>query len=250
MPRNRILFVSDLHLDATMPVAIDQFIAFLRMEATDSAALYILGDLFETWIGDDDEDPARARICAALAELTGAGVPCFIMHGNRDFLLGARFMAATGCRLLPDPTVLEAGGRRFVLTHGDTLCTADRSYQRFRRVARSGVVQRCWRALPLALRRALASLVRRRSRAYTQRLPVSIMDVTPAAVASLLRGTHGDVVVHGHTHRPATHHVDVDGRSCTRIVLGDWYAEGSYLALDGAGNPSVASLPAAAGGPE
>ena len=251
MTRSRILFVSDLHLDAALPAAIEQFIAFLRNEAMDCRALYILGDLFETWIGDDDDDPARERIRAGLAELTAAGVPCFIMHGNRDFLMGKRFMAASGCRLLTDPTVLEAGGRRFVLTHGDVLCTADRAYQRFRRVTRNALVQACWRVLPLALRRRLASLARRRSLSYTQRQPQAIMDVTPAAVTSLLRATRCDVMIHGHTHRPATHHLDVDGRGCSRIVLGDWYgAAGSYLALDEAGNPSVASLPAAAGGPE
>jgi UDP-2,3-diacylglucosamine hydrolase len=250
MPRGRILFVSDLHLDASLPAAIEQFIAFLRTEASNCSALYILGDLFETWIGDDDDDPARARVRAALAGLTAGGVPCFIMHGNRDFLMGARFMAATGCRLLPDPAVLECGGRRFVLTHGDLLCTGDHAYQRFRRVARNALVQACWRVLPLALRRRMASMARRRSRSYTRQQPRSIMDVTPAAVASLLRATRCDVMIHGHTHRPATHHLEVDGRGCTRIVLGDWYGPGSYLALDEAGNPSVASLPAAAGGPE
>jgi UDP-2,3-diacylglucosamine hydrolase len=231
MQRGRILFISDLHLDAAEPLAIDQFVRFLTAEANGSDALYILGDLFETWIGDDDDDPARGRVRAALAGLTAGGVPCFIMHGNRDFLLGRDFMTASGCRLLADPTVLEIGGRRFVLTHGDTLCAADRAYQRFRRVARSTVMQKCWRALPLTLRRRLAALIRRRSRDYTHRQPEAIMDVTPAAVASLLRATHGDILIHGHTHRPDVHHLDVQGRSCTRIVLGDWGGRGTALAI-------------------
>ena len=242
MARGRILFVSDLHLDAEAPLAIDLFISFLRTEARDCAALYILGDLFETWIGDDDDDPARGRIRAALAELTAGGVPCFIMHGNRDFLMGEEFMATSGCRLLPDPTVLERAGQRFVLTHGDTLCTGDRTYRRFRGVARSGIAQYCWRALPLAARRRLAAFIRRRSRIYTQHQPQSIMDVTPAAVAALLRSTRGDVLIHGHTHRPDVHHLHVEGRDCTRIVLGDWHGRGSALAIDEDGRCTVLAL--------
>ena len=151
MAHGRTLFISDLHLDATTPAAIELFLSFLHKEAAACDSLYILGDLFETWIGDDDDEPARMRIRAALRELTAGGVPWFIQHGNRDFLLGAGFMAASGCRLLPDPCELQFGGRRFVLTHGDLLCTRDRRYQRFRRIVRSGLVQGTWRALPLAL---------------------------------------------------------------------------------------------------
>ncbi|HTQ35750.1 MAG TPA: UDP-2,3-diacylglucosamine diphosphatase [Steroidobacteraceae bacterium] len=242
MARGRILFISDLHLDASMPASIDGFIAFLRAEAAGSDALYILGDLFETWIGDDDDEPARARARAALRELTAAGVPCFIQHGNRDFLLGPDFMAASGCRLLPDPSVLEAGGRRFVLSHGDTLCTADRGYQRFRRVVRNALLQQGWRALPLSLRRRFASLARSRSYAHTRRLPESIMDVTPAAVAALLRRTDADVLVHGHTHRPGVHRLDVDGRDRTRIVLGDWPARSNALVVGADGQCDLRTL--------
>jgi UDP-2,3-diacylglucosamine hydrolase len=235
MAHGRTLFISDLHLDATAPSTVAQFLAFLHAEAAASNALYILGDLFETWIGDDDDDPARTRVCAALRELTEGGVSCFIQHGNRDFLLGGMFMARSGCRLLPDPAVCEFGGRRFVLTHGDSLCTADRSYQRFRRIVRSAVFQRSWRALPIALRRSCASFARRRSHAYTQRQPESIMDVTPAAVAALLHATNGDVLIHGHTHRPDMHHFELDGRERTRIVLGDWHGRGDMLVVDADG---------------
>jgi len=231
MAHGRILFISDLHLDAAAPDMTDLFLAFLRSEAIACDALYILGDLFETWIGDDDEEPVRARVRAGLRELTATGVPCFIQHGNRDFLLGTDFMAASGCRLLQDPAVRDLGGRRFVLSHGDALCTGDHAYQRFRRVVRSTAFQRIWRRLPLAGRRGLASLARRRSRAYTRHLPDSITDVTPAAVAQLLRSTDGEVLVHGHTHRPHVHSIEVDGRTRTRIVLGDWHGRGNALAV-------------------
>jgi UDP-2,3-diacylglucosamine hydrolase len=231
MAHGRTLFVSDLHLDAGAPAMVELFLAFLRTEASASDALYILGDLFETWVGDDDEEPVRTRVRAGLRELTAGGVPCFIQHGNRDFLLGADFMAASGCRLLADPVVHEFGGRRFVLSHGDALCTEDRAYQRFRRVVRAAAFRRIWQRLPLSLRRGLATLARRRSRAYTTRLPDAIADVTAAAVAELLRSTDSEVLVHGHTHRPDVHRIEVDGRSRERIVLGDWHGRGNALAV-------------------
>ena len=236
MAHGRTLFISDLHLDAAAPGTTELFLAFLRTEALASDALYILGDLFETWVGDDDEDPVRVRIRAGLRELTDTGVPCFIQHGNRDFLLGTDFMAASGCRLLPDPVVREFSGRRFVLSHGDALCTRDHAYQRFRRLVRGTTFRKIWPRLPLAMRRGLASLARRRSRAYTRRLPDSIMDVTPAAVTELLHATGGEVLVHGHTHRQHMHRVQMlDGRSRTRIVLGDWHERGNALAVYGDG---------------
>jgi UDP-2,3-diacylglucosamine hydrolase len=242
MARGRILFISDLHLDAADPATLALFRAFLDKEAASSDALYILGDLFESWIGDDDDDAARAGVREALRVLTRGGVPCFIAHGNRDFLLGAGFMAASGCSLLPDPSVLAIGGRRFVLSHGDVLCTQDRSYQRFRRVVRNRAVQQCWRMLPLATRRSFAALARRRSHAYTSRAPESIMDVAPAAAATLLRANGGEVLVHGHTHRPQVHALEVDGNQRTRIVLGDWPARARVLAVDATGNYSLQLL--------
>ncbi len=243
MAHGRILFISDLHLDASAPATIEQFLGFLRTEARGSDALYILGDLFEAWIGDDDNDPARARVCEALRTLNSSGIACYIQHGNRDFLLGPAFMASTGCQLLPDPAVLQLGGMRFVLTHGDQLCTDDRRYQRFRRVVRTALWQRAWLALPLRLRRRLAAMMRRRSYAHTRQLPPSIMDVTPEAVTALLRSTHGDVLVHGHTHRPHVHRIDVDGRQRQRIVLGDWPAQASALVVDAMGQCTVQAVP-------
>jgi len=242
MSHVRTLFISDLHLDAAAPAAIEKFLAFLRAEAANCTALYILGDLFESWIGDDDDEPVRTRVCAALRELTAGGVPCFVQHGNRDFLLGESFSLASGCQLLADPKVLEFGDQRFVLTHGDALCTQDRRYQRFRRVVRNAAFQKVWRALPLWMRRRFAALARSRSHAYTRQAPESIMDVTPAAVTALLRSTGGDVLVHGHTHRPHVHHLELDGRRRTRIVLGDWHGQGSALVVDPDGQFSVLAL--------
>lgn len=230
------LFISDLHLDSSAPLAIATFLAFIDEEARRSSGLFILGDLFESWIGDDDEDPSRRRVCNALRGLTASGVPCRVQHGNRDFLLGAGFSARTGCELLPDPFTLQAGPRRFVVSHGDTLCTRDVAYQRFRGVVRNRAVQRSWLALPLAARRGLANALRRRSRKHTRAKPGDIMDVAPDAVAGMLRGTGADTLVHGHTHRPGVHALTVDGRACTRIVLGDWYEQGSLLAVHADGS--------------
>jgi UDP-2,3-diacylglucosamine hydrolase len=248
MARSRYLFISDLHLDASAPDAMELFHVFLREMAADSAGLYILGDLFETWIGDDDDEPARAGVCNALARLTSSGVPCWVQHGNRDFLLGTGFMARTGCRLLPDPLLLEVGARRIAVSHGDLLCLGDRRYQDFRAMVRSPSFQRGYLALPLATRRDIAGIARKASRKHTRRLREDIADVEPGAVAALLRTAGADLLIHGHTHRPAEHRLTVDGRACTRVVLPDWYEGGGYLGLDDAGNYTVATL--AAGTPE
>jgi UDP-2,3-diacylglucosamine hydrolase len=244
MPHGRYLFVSDLHLDAAAPAAIAQFLHFLDTEAVRCDGLYILGDLFETWIGDDDDEASRALVCDGLRALTGRGVPCRVQHGNRDFLLGAGFAARTGCVLVADPETLAVGGKRIVISHGDALCTADVGYQRFRRVVRSRAFQRPWLALPLAARRGLAACARRRSHAYTRRLPADIMDVAPDAATQLLRATNADILIHGHTHRPGVHQLEVDGRERTRIVLGDWYEQGSVLTLHGDGSHDTRDLAA------
>ncbi|HXC61014.1 MAG TPA: UDP-2,3-diacylglucosamine diphosphatase [Steroidobacteraceae bacterium] len=230
MSRGRYLFVSDLHLDADSPEAVAQFIGFLRGEALEADALYILGDLFENWIGDDDDEPTRAAICAALREYT-ARIPCHVMLGNRDFLLGAGFERRSGCRLLPDPVRVQLGATTLLLSHGDLLCTADAGYQRFRDFTRRPATQRRFLSLPLSTRRALARAARAGSRRYTRNQPERIMDVSPQAVTALFRLGATGLLVHGHTHRPATHAHEVDGRSATRIVLGDWYEQGSCLAL-------------------
>lgn len=240
MAAGRYLFVSDLHLDAAMPAAVAQFEGFLRGPARNAAALYILGDLFETWIGDDDDEPVRQRICGALREFTAA-VPCFVMRGNRDFLLDAGFERRSGCRLLPDPVVLQLDSTRVLLSHGDLLCTADRDYQEYRLLARDAAHRTAWLSLPLATRRALARAARAGSRAHTLAMSAEIMDVDTAAVTAALRLADAALLIHGHTHRPAVHQLQQDGRPATRIVLGDWYHEGSYLAL--APDGSYAAVP-------
>jgi UDP-2,3-diacylglucosamine hydrolase len=224
------LFVSDLHLDPADPAIARQFLAFLAGEARRADALYVLGDLFEVWLGDDDPDPAARAIVAALRGLTDAGVPGFVMRGNRDFLIGERFCRETGAVLLEDGTVVDLYGERVLLMHGDVLCTDDASYQRLRRVLRNPVVLWTLRHLSLARRRALARRLRAGSRAHVGATAPEIMDVNAAAVAQALRDARVRTLIHGHTHRPAVHELAVDGAGARRIVLGDWYAQGSVLA--------------------
>jgi UDP-2,3-diacylglucosamine hydrolase len=237
------LFVSDLHLDAAAPQAIAQFIAFLEQRAQGAAALYVLGDLFESWVGDDDDEPARLAVCDALRRYTGGGGSCFVMRGNRDFLLGPGFERRTGCVLLPDPVRLEVGRLRAVVTHGDPLCTADHSYQQFRSMVRNPEWQVRYLRLPLATRRAMADAARSGSKAHTGRTQGYIMDVAPEAVAAAFRVADCDLMIHGHTHRPGVHVEEIDGRRRTRIVLGDWYDQGSLLTLTAEGQHDLQTLP-------
>ncbi|HEX4025273.1 MAG TPA: UDP-2,3-diacylglucosamine diphosphatase [Steroidobacteraceae bacterium] len=229
------LFVSDLHLDAAAPEAGTQFLEFLEQRARDAEALYILGDLFETWVGDDDDEPYRDRICAALARLTGHGIPCYVMHGNRDFLLGHGFEARSGARLLADPVIADLYGEAVLLTHGDALCSADGAYQRLRGVVRAPRWQRRFLRLPLPLRRALAEQARSGSRRHTGRVDYDIMDADAGAVIAAMRACGVRTLVHGHTHRPAVHELVLDGQPARRIVLGAWHEHGSCLAWDAAG---------------
>src|SRR5258708_502702 len=176
------LFISDVHLDESAPDALEQFLDFLRTHAADAEALYILGDLFETWVGDDDPDPAKARVSEGLRALTAQGVGCFLLHGNRDFLLGRDFCLRTGSRLLADPVVADLDGERVLLTHGDALCTDDHSYQELRSTVRTPDWQRRFLALPLADRELLANQARAGSKDHTSRVVPNIMDVDEDAV--------------------------------------------------------------------
>lgn len=225
----KTLFVSDLHLDAASPEIARRFHAFLAGEARSAEALYILGDLFEAWLGDDDPDPAARATVGALRALTDSGVPVFVMHGNRDFLIGERFCRETGATLLPDGTVIDLHGERAVLMHGDALCTDDASYQRLRRIVRNPVVRGLFRIMTLDQRRALAARLRAGSRAHVGMTAPEIMDVNADAVAQAFRMAGVRTMIHGHTHRPAIHPLEVDGAPAKRIVLGDWYTQGSVL---------------------
>jgi UDP-2,3-diacylglucosamine hydrolase len=229
------LFVSDLHLDALEPAAAAQFIAFLQQRAAGAEALYILGDLFESWIGDDEEDGCARSVCEALRRLGSQGVPCYVMHGNRDFLLQRGFEQRSGTQLLADPVIVESYGERVLLTHGDALCTGDRSYQNLRGLVRDAGWQRRFLALSLRVRRLLAQQARDGSRRHTGNTAAYIMDVDQAAVAAAMRACGTRVLIHGHTHRPAVHEFDLDGAPARRIVLGAWHEHGSCLSWDETG---------------
>jgi UDP-2,3-diacylglucosamine hydrolase len=241
------LFISDLHIDAARPAINGQFLRFLEAEARNADALYILGDLFESWIGDDAPDAAQSAATHGLRALTDSGVPCFIMHGNRDFLLSRQFCDLSGAQLLPDPLIMTLHGEPVLVMHGDALCTDDRAYQRLRATVRDADWQRQFLALSIDSRRALAGAARAGSRAHTAAMEHAITDVNADSVATALRAAGTSTLLHGHTHRPAIHALEVDGRPCTRIVLGDWYDQGSVLRWDHNG-PELKSL--SRGGPE
>lgn len=229
------LFASDLHLDSESPWAIDAFLAFLAGPARSADALYLLGDLFEVWVGDDDDGPDHARTCAGLKALTDAGVAVYVIHGNRDFLLGDGFVRRTGVKLLPDPVLVDLHGVPTLLSHGDVFCTEDRSYQQLRSIVRQPAWQQRFLSLPLDARRALASAARAGSKAHTGRTVPVIMDVNPDAVLRAFRATGARRLIHGHTHRPAIHPGVVDGISAERVVLAPWYEAASCVAVDADG---------------
>jgi UDP-2,3-diacylglucosamine hydrolase len=241
------LFISDLHIDAARPAINAQFLQFLETEAKGAEALYILGDLFESWIGDDAPDSAQSAAIRGLRTLTDSGVPCFVMHGNRDFLLSRQFCDASGAQLLPDPLIITLYGEPVLVMHGDALCTDDRAYQRLRATVRDADWQRQFLALSIDSRQALAGAARAGSQAHTAAMEHAITDVNADSVAMAFRAAGTSTLLHGHTHRPAIHALEVDRRPCTRIVLGDWYDQGSVLRWDHDG-PELQSL--SRGGPE
>lgn len=227
----KTLFISDLHLDEARPHIVELFTRFLSEDARKAQALYILGDLFESWIGDDDDAPLPAKVADALSALRQSGVPIYFMHGNRDFLLGEDYAKRSGMTLLRDPTVIDIGGERVLLMHGDTMCIDDVDYQKFRKLVRDPAWQRDFLAKPLSERRAFAARARNESMKHTGSAKAEIMDVNPTAVEAAMQ-THGvRRLIHGHTHRPATHRLIVDEQSAERIVLGDWYEQSSVLTL-------------------
>lgn len=223
------IFVSDLHLCPTRPAINRVFFDFLRAPAAQAEALYILGDLFEYWAGDDDDDPFNASVLAALRELAGRGVALYLMHGNRDFLIGSRFSAACRATLLPDPTRVNLYGTPTLLMHGDTLCTDDVRYQDFRAKVRTPGWQQQFLSQPVAARKQIIAGLRAENAAEKKLKSEAIMDVTVATVEAQLRDHGYPRLIHGHTHRSARHEHSVDGRRCERWVLADWYTSGSYL---------------------
>jgi len=229
------LFISDLHLSDERPAITALFLDFLKERAAGAAALYILGDLFEVWLGDDAVLPGYVPVLRGLKDLTAGGVPLYVMHGNRDFLLGEQFARECGCTLLPDPTVIDLYGEPTLLMHGDTLCTDDVDYQQLRTHLRRAETQREFLAMSLAQRLAVAGRYRAESRERSRSKSEAIMDVNQAAVEAILRHHHVRRLIHGHTHRPGVHRLAVDGHAASRLVLGDWYEQASVLACDAAG---------------
>jgi UDP-2,3-diacylglucosamine hydrolase len=233
------LFISDLHLDNVRPQIIDLFEGFLAGEARQADALYVLGDLFEAWVGDDDDSALATRVARALRGLADSGVPVHFIAGNRDFLLGPAYAERSGMRLLDDGSVVDLYGTPTLLMHGDTLCTDDVEYQAFRAQVRNPEWQSQFLALPLAERRAFAAHARDASRAHTGSTAMEIMDVNKEAVADAMRSAGVHRLIHGHTHRPATHPFRLDDQHAERIVLGDWYEQGSVLRVASSGRHFV-----------
>ncbi len=230
------LFISDLHLSPDTTEATDALLRFLRETAPAADALYVLGDLFEYWIGDEGLDqPYAMQVARAFRALADRGMRVYFMHGNRDFLIGARFAQASGMQLLPDPTLVALYGTPTLLMHGDTLCSADQEYQKFRAMVRNRAWQQAFIAKPLDERVRMAREVRGKSEQAKQVKDMTIMDVTPATVDDAFRAHDYARLIHGHTHRPAHHEHKVDGRTCERWVLADWYEHGSYLLCDANG---------------
>lgn len=227
-----ILFISDLHLQEERPDITRAFLHFLEERAPGAQALYILGDFFEVWIGDDGMSDFQRSIAMALAKLAQSGTQVYLMHGNRDFLLGRAFCRLARCQLLEDPTVIELNGQRVLLSHGDAFCTQDLAYMRMRRWLRNPLSLLLLRNLPLATRQKLARKLRNESRSQTRLKAAKIVDVTPAEVLRAMRRHRVDTLIHGHTHRPAEHLLELDGRPARRIVLGDWDARGWALEAD------------------
>ncbi|UYG05807.1 UDP-2,3-diacylglucosamine diphosphatase [Halomonas sp. LR3S48] len=242
------LLISDLHLHPDAPAVTEGFLDWLSRRASGADALYILGDFFEAWIGDDlldhvDQDPTgnaalAIRVAGALRQLTNDGTAIYLMHGNRDFLLGHRFAAAAGAKLVTDPAVLRFADEPVLLMHGDSLCTRDEAYMAFRSQARNPAWQEQILAMPLAERIQLAATLRQQSGDATSNKAEDIMDVTPEEVVRVMRDHGVTTLIHGHTHRPAVHELEVDEQPARRIVLGDWHpAQGWEVEIGPDGDP-------------
>jgi len=237
----RTLFISDLHLCASRPAITEQFVRFIDITARQADAIYILGDLFEYWAGDDDlADPHNQTVIQALSRLSEHGVSCYLIHGNRDFLLGHEFAQAAKIQILQDPAMLNLHGHRVLLSHGDALCTDDLAYQEFRQQVRSSAWQAQFLAQPLSARKAQIEALRMRSEQEKSGKSELIMDVNQDAVSALLRAhDYPEIFIHGHTHRPARHRIEIDRHHIVRWVLGDWYEQGSCLRLDAEGCKAI-----------
>jgi UDP-2,3-diacylglucosamine hydrolase len=233
------LLISDLHLSPERPAVTQAFLDFLKNQAAEADALYILGDLFEVWVGDDDPAPLSQEVIAALKALTYSGTALYVMQGNRDFMIGKRFARETGCTLLPDHYVAQLEGHKVLLLHGDTLCIDDEQYQRFRRKTRRPFFLWCLKRLPLSTRQKIADNGRAKSRAVNANKSENIMDVTPSEVEQLMEQYQINTMIHGHTHRPNRH----QHKNGERLVLGDWHQNGWYIRVTEKAEPELISFP-------
>ena len=237
-PAKAALFVSDLHLQAAMPQTTEAFFNFLQTQATKTQELYLLGDIFEAWAGDDDiDDRYNGKVIEEIKKISGRGTAVFWIAGNRDFLVGEQFAKACDITLLPDPFIATIAGRVLLLTHGDAYCTDDAAYMQFRAQVRDPEWQKSFLAMPLTQRKAIIENLRAGSRAAQRDKSYDIMDVNPEAVSGLFEQTATATMIHGHTHRPARHKYQEDGEARTRYVLSDWDLDGAtprgdWLALD------------------
>ncbi|MDN6632838.1 MAG: UDP-2,3-diacylglucosamine diphosphatase [Enterobacterales bacterium] len=232
----RTLFIADLHLSEQEPAITAGFLRFLQRDAYQADALYILGDFFEYWIGDDDPQLLHREIAEALRDLTASGVPCYFIHGNRDFLIGKRFAQECDMTLLPQETLLTLYGHRILIMHGDTLCIDDKDYQRYRRKVHNPLIQTLFLWLPLRTRLNIAAKMRDRSQMTNGDKSDAIMDVNPHAVIEALERNQAEWLIHGHTHRPAIHDISMpNGKLAKRAVLGAWHYQGSMISVTPAG---------------
>ncbi|MGI9200103.1 MAG: UDP-2,3-diacylglucosamine diphosphatase [Woeseiaceae bacterium] len=236
------LFISDLHLEADRPDIGDQFINFLKTDVMEAEDLYILGDLFEAWVGDDDPNTHYSKIKMAIRKVVDKGIPVYFMHGNRDFMIGRQFANETGVEILQDPYPVTMYGQKTLLSHGDAMCTDDTQYQRVRLMTRNPDWQASMLAKPLKERLRIAEEARRQSLERTINMSLDIMDVNQGEVERVIKEYGVDVLLHGHTHRPDIHTVDLGNRKAKRIVLGDWYTQGSVLRWDLRG-PKLQEMP-------
>jgi UDP-2,3-diacylglucosamine hydrolase len=228
-------FASDLHLDPSTPDISARFRRFLSGPVRGARTLFLLGDLFEAWIGDDDPEPAHREVVAAIGALAAAGTRVYVMRGNRDFMIGERFCAASGARLLADPSIVTLGSERVLLTHGDGLCVDDRAYQRLRALVHDPGLRAAFARLPIEARRRLAAEARAGSREHLAQAAAYITDVNPAAVERVFTDADASLMIHGHTHRPGVHRVPAQGRERTRVVLGAWHDAADVVRWDDSG---------------
>lgn len=240
--KKKTLFISDLHLQANHPVITNTFLKLLQSTDSSVDGLYILGDLFETWIGDDDDSPFHQQIIQAMQAATQRGLKIYFMAGNRDFLIGKKFLQETGCHLLSEEEKINLYGIPVLLMHGDTLCTKDIAYLKWREKCQTAVWRNLFLLLPLSVRRYIATKLRAKSAAYTKSMQSDDLDATPDEVIRVMKKHHVLTLIHGHTHRPAMHELLVDGAAAMRIVLDAWHDHGSVLVWDENGEKELIEI--------